>query len=61
MEIFVVKWNVVSEISKLLLNDTFAELDGSSGIKNIITDKLNLRGLLQVDDILTKSTKKLHQ
>ena len=34
MEIFAVKWNVVSEISKVLLNDIFA--DGSSEIKNII-------------------------
>ena len=39
MEVFAVKWNVVSEISKVLLNDIFAELDGSSGIKNIITDR----------------------
>ena len=29
MEIFAVKWNVVSEISKVLLNDIFSELDGS--------------------------------
>ena len=42
MEIFSVKWNVVSATSKVILNDIFAELDGSSGIKNIITDKLNL-------------------
>ena len=64
MEIFAVKWNVVSDISKVLLNDIFAELDGSSGIKNIITGRLNLGGL-QVDDISTKitaeSTKKLYQ
>ena len=40
MEIFAIEWNVVSEISKVLLNDIFAELDGSSGIKNIITDRL---------------------
>ena len=42
MEIFAVKWNVVSEISHILLNDIFAELDGSSEIKNIIsyTDRL---------------------
>ena len=45
MEIFPVKWNVVSEISKVLLNDIIAEVDGSSGIKNIITDRLNLGGL----------------
>ena len=37
MEIFAVKWNIVSEIIKVLLNDIFAELDGSSGIKNIIS------------------------
>ena len=45
MEIFVVKWNVVLEISKVLLNDIIAEVDGSSGIKNIITGRLNLGGL----------------
>ena len=39
MEIFAVKWNVVSDISKLLLNDIFAELDGNSAIKNIVTDR----------------------
>ena len=39
MEIFAVKWNVL-DISKVLLNDIFAELDESSGIKNIITDRL---------------------
>ena len=33
MGIFAVKWNVVSEISKVFLNDIFAELDGNSGIK----------------------------
>ena len=38
MEIFAVKWNVLSEISKVLLN-IFAELDGSSGIKNITSDR----------------------
>ena len=61
---FAVKLNFVSEISKVLLNDIFAELDGSSGIKNIITGRLSLGGL-QVDDISTKitaeSTKKLYQ
>ena len=36
MEIFAVKWNVVSDISKVLLNGIFAELDGSIGIKNIL-------------------------
>ena len=35
MQIFALKWNVVSDISKVLLNDIFAELDESSGIKNI--------------------------
>ena len=46
------KWNVLAEISKVLLNDIFAELDGSSGIKDIVshTDRLNIGGL-QVDDI----------
>ena len=64
MEILAVKWNVVSEISKVLLNIIVAELDGSGGIKNIITDRLNLGGL-QVDDISAKitaeSTKNLYQ
>ena len=51
-EIFTVKQNVVLEISKVLLNDISAELDGSSEIKNIVsyTDRLNIGGL-QVDDI----------
>ena len=50
LEIFTVKWNVVSEISKVLVNDIFAEFDGSYGIKNIITDRLNLIEL-EVHDI----------
>ena len=63
------KWNFVSEISKVLLNDVFGELDGRSGIKNIIsyTDRLNIGGL-QVDDISYQQklrqkipTKKLYQ
>ena len=49
MGIFAVTWNVFSEITKVLLNDVSAELDGSSGIKKINTDILNL-GRLQVDD-----------
>ena len=40
MEIFAVKWNVVSDISKVLLNDIFEELHRTSGIKNIITNML---------------------
>ena len=32
------KWNVVSETSKVLLNDIFTEVDGNSEIKSIITD-----------------------
>ena len=49
MEIFAVKWNVVLETSTaVLLNNIFTELDGSSGIKNIVTGRLNL-GELQVD------------
>ena len=55
MESFAVKWNVVSDTSKVFLNDIFTEHDGSSGIKNIITDRLNLGvGELQVDDISAK-------
>ena len=54
MEIFAVKWNVVSETSTaVLLNDIFTELDGSSGINNIVTGRLNL-GELQVDDVSAK-------
>ena len=30
MEIFAVKWGVASEISKVLLNDIFTELDGKT-------------------------------
>ena len=54
MEIFAVKWNVVSETSTaVLLNDIFTELNGSSGINNIVTGRLNL-GELQVDDVSAK-------
>ena len=49
------KWNVVSDISKVLLNNIFTELDGSSRIKNIINYTHRLKRLsiggLQVDDI----------
>ena len=38
MEIFAVKWNIVSETSKEFLNHIFTELTGSSGIKNIIDE-----------------------
>ena len=50
MDSFAIKCNVVSEASKVFLNDIFTELDESSGIKNIITDRLNLGvvGELQV-------------
>ena len=34
-------------------NDIFAEFDGNSGIKNIVSDRLNV-GELQVDDISAK-------
>ena len=54
-EIFVVKRNIVSEISKELLNDIFAEFDGSSRVKNNTDRFLNL-GELQVDDISAKLT-----
>ena len=47
LEIFSVKKNIASEISKELLNDSFVEFDGSSRIKNIITDRLNLAEMLQ--------------
>ena len=38
MEIFAVKWNVVSEVIKVLLNDSFHNLmEAGNGIKNIMT------------------------
>ena len=49
IEIFVLKWNVVSET----LFDIFTELDRSIEIQNILTDRLSL-GELQVDDISAK-------
>ena len=55
LEIFTVKRNIFSEISKVLLNDMFAEFNGSSRIKNIITDISNFSEL-QVDDISAKVT-----
>ena len=55
LEIFTAKRNIVSRIRKVLVNDIFAEFDGSSGIKNIITDRLNLSEF-QVDNTLAKST-----
>ena len=70
MEIFAVKWNIVSEIINVLLNGIFAELDGSNGIKNITSqyiDRLNWLSGLQVEmiklsrKIMTESTKKLYQ
>ena len=45
LEIFTVKRNIFPEISKVLLNDAFAEFDRSSRIKNNFTDRLNLSGL----------------
>ena len=60
LEIFTVKRNITSDISWELLNDIFAEVDGSIRIKNI-TDMLNL-GELQAHDVsaklTTESTKK---
>ena len=54
MEIFAVKWNIVSEITNVLLNGIFAGLDGNSGTRNIIsqyTDRLNQLSGLQVEMI----------
>ena len=45
LEVFAVKRKIFSVISKELLNDIFAESDGSSYFINIITDRLNLREL----------------
>ena len=55
LEIFAIKNNNFSEIRKVLLNDIFAEFNGNSRIKNIITDRLTL-GELYVDDISAKIT-----
>ena len=52
LDIFAVKRSTISEISKKLLNDIFAECDRSSPVKNF-TDRLNL-GELQVDDMSAK-------
>ena len=52
--IFSIKRSTISEISKKLLKDIFAECDRSSSIKNF-TDRLNL-GELQVDGISAKFT-----
>ena len=49
MEIFAVKRNIISDISKELLNYIFEKLNSSSQIKNI-ADRLDL-GELGVDDI----------
>ena len=54
MEIFPVKRNIISDISKELLNYIFAELNRSSRIKNI-ADRLDL-GELRVDDISAEFT-----
>ena len=50
LEIFALKSIMFLETSKDLVNDAFAEFDGSSRMKNSITDRLNL-GELQVDNI----------
>ena len=52
---FAVKRNIVSEISKEILDDIFAEFDGSSVIKNITDTSLNIGGL-QIDNISPKFT-----
>ena len=41
LNFFTLKRNVFSGINKVLVNDIFAEFDGGSEIKNIITDRLN--------------------
>ena len=46
MEIFDLKWNVVSKTSKVLLNDIFTERDRSSGIKNILIKSWRIAGRL---------------
>ena len=42
LELFAVKRNIFSEISKVLLNDTFAEFDGRSQIKVGLLPSKNL-------------------
>ena len=54
MEIFAVKRNIISDISKELLNYIFEKLNSSSQIKNI-ADRLDL-GELGVDDIAADFT-----
>ena len=54
MEIFAVKRNIISDISKELLNYIFEKLNRSSQIKNI-ADRLDL-GELGVDDIAADFT-----
>ena len=60
LEFFAVNRNIVSEISREILNDIFAEFDGSRPIMNV-TNKLNLGGL-QIDEMsaifTAESTKK---
>ena len=56
LEIFTLKRNIASEISKKLPNDIFEKFDGNSQMKNII-DRLNL-GELQVDDVGTNYGRK---
>ena len=54
MEIFAVKRNIISDISKELPNYIFEKLNSSSQIKNI-ADRLDL-GELGVDDIAADFT-----
>ena len=60
MEIVVVKRNIFLEISKVLLNDIFAELDRRSWIMDILTNILNLDEL-QVDHMLAKIRQKVRR
>ena len=47
---FAVQRNIISESSREILNDNFADSDGSCRIKNV-TERLKF-GEMQVDDIL---------
>ena len=49
LEFLAVNRNIISEISREILNDIFAESDGSRPIKNI-TNRFNLGGL-QIDEM----------
>ena len=55
MDIFTVRWNVVSKISKVLMNDIFAKFDGSrNNMTDTVSGRLDLSGL-QVERCISKN------